>query len=74
LAIFALKTHTVSSAFSLLKPEVADFWDIDPDRRHAVYPGLQKHLHLKGLSHEIDIKNFDRHFTELGLRNGRGRF
>jgi hypothetical protein len=28
---------------------------------------------LKGLSHEIDSKNFDK-FTELGLTKGRGWF
>ena len=30
-------------------------------------------LLLKGLSHEIDFKNFDK-FTELGLTKGRGWF
>jgi hypothetical protein len=29
---------------------------------------------LKGLSHEIDFKNFDQKFTELGLTKGRGWF
>jgi hypothetical protein len=29
---------------------------------------------LKGLSHEIDFKNFDQKFTELGLNKGRGWF
>ncbi len=29
---------------------------------------------LKGLSHEIDFKNFDKQFTELGLTKGRGWF
>jgi hypothetical protein len=29
---------------------------------------------LKGLSHEIDFKNLDKKFTELGLTKGRGWF
>ncbi len=31
-------------------------------------------LSLKGLSHEIDFKNVEKKFTELGLNKGRGRF
>ncbi len=29
---------------------------------------------LKGLSHEIDFKNFDKNLTELGLTKGHGWF
>jgi hypothetical protein len=29
---------------------------------------------LKGLSHEIDFKNFDRHLQKIGLSKGRGFF
>jgi len=32
------------------------------------------YLALKGLSHEIDFKNFDEKFTEPGLSKGRNWF
>jgi hypothetical protein len=33
-----------------------------------------KFVSLKGLSHEIDFKNFDKKFTEPGLTKGRSWF
>ncbi len=34
---------------------------------------VMEKVYLKGLSNEIDLKNFDK-FTELGLSKGRGWF
>ncbi len=35
---------------------------------------LPPNYHLKGLSHEIVLKTFDKKITELGLTEGRGWF